>query len=77
MLIHMCNARIDTFCSPAGDEGEKEEMEKAEKEYVVLCDYLKRQLGDKVAQVKISNRISTSPCVLVTSKFGWSANMEK
>ncbi|GAQ77691.1 molecular chaperone HtpG [Klebsormidium nitens] len=60
-----------------GDASEKEEMEKAEKEYVVLCDYLKRQLGDKVAQVKISNRISTSPCVLVTSKFGWSANMEK
>merc|ERR1719310_632908 len=25
----------------------------------------------------VSNRISESPCVLVTSEYGWSANMER
>lgn len=60
-----------------GDAEEKEEKEKQEREYTILCDWIKRQLGDKISKVQISNRISTSPCVLVTSKFGWSANMER
>ncbi|KAL8256134.1 hypothetical protein R6Q59_031201 [Mikania micrantha] len=30
-----------------------------------------------VAKVQISNRLSSSPCVLVSGKFGWSANMER
>jgi heat shock protein beta len=38
---------------------------------------MKRNLGDKVAKVQISKRISSSPCVLVSGKFGWSANMER
>ncbi|XP_039026852.1 endoplasmin homolog isoform X3 [Hibiscus syriacus] len=32
---------------------------------------------DKVDEVKISNRLDNTPCVVVTSKFGWSANMER
>merc|ERR1719473_1412500 len=35
------------------------------------------ELKDKVDKVTVSNRLDSSPCVLVTSKFGWSANMEK
>jgi molecular chaperone HtpG len=31
-------------------------------------------LGDKV---DLSNRIVSSPCVLVTVQFGWSTNMER
>ncbi|KAK6939328.1 Histidine kinase/HSP90-like ATPase [Dillenia turbinata] len=33
--------------------------------------------SDNVDDVKISNRLSDSPCVVVTSKYGWSANMER
>ncbi|KAM7257410.1 hypothetical protein ACFE04_013151 [Oxalis oulophora] len=32
---------------------------------------------DNVDDVKISNRLADTPCVVVTSKFGWSANMER
>merc|ERR1712072_945453 len=42
-----------------------------------LCKLIKEVLGDKVEKVIISNRISDSPCVLVTSEYGWSANMER
>lgn len=46
-------------------------------EFVQTCDWIKKQLGDRVASVQISNRLSSSPCVLVSGKFGWSANMER
>ncbi|KAL8227670.1 hypothetical protein R6Q57_015254 [Mikania cordata] len=59
--------------------GDKDEIKEREnkQEYILLCDWMKQQLGDKVAKVQISNRLSSSPCVLVSGKFGWSANMER
>lgn len=33
--------------------------------------------SDNVDDVKISNRLADTPCVVVTSKYGWSANMER
>ncbi|KAI4357947.1 hypothetical protein L6164_001861 [Bauhinia variegata] len=59
-----------------GDEDEVKERE-TKQEYNVLCDWIKQQLGDKVAKVQVSKRLSSSPCVLVSGKFGWSANMER
>ncbi|XP_022144201.1 endoplasmin homolog [Momordica charantia] len=32
---------------------------------------------DNVDDVKVSNRLDNTPCVVVTSKYGWSANMER
>ncbi|KAK9074465.1 hypothetical protein SSX86_007063 [Deinandra increscens subsp. villosa] len=59
-----------------GDADEVKERENKQ-EYILLCDWMKQQLGDKVAKVQISSRLSSSPCVLVSGKFGWSANMER
>ncbi|KAL0911983.1 hypothetical protein M5K25_017923 [Dendrobium thyrsiflorum] len=59
-----------------GDKDEEKEKE-IKQEFVQTCDWIKKQLGDKVASVQISNRLSSSPCVLVSGKFGWSANMER
>lgn len=58
-----------------GDE--EEETKETKQEFTLLCDWVKQQLGDKVAKVQISKRLSSSPCVLVSGKFGWSANMER
>ncbi|KAF9327383.1 heat shock protein 90 [Podila minutissima] len=59
------------------DEDEKATREAEEKSYEGLCAQIKEILGDKVEKVLISNRISESPCVLVTGAFGWSSNMER
>ncbi|XP_022758931.1 heat shock protein 90-6, mitochondrial-like isoform X2 [Durio zibethinus] len=61
------------------DLGDKnEEKENVIKEaFGKTCDWIKKRLGEKVANVQISNRLSSSPCVLVSGKFGWSANMER
>ncbi|KAF3949279.1 hypothetical protein CMV_024836 [Castanea mollissima] len=59
-----------------GDEDEVKERE-TKQEYNLLCDWIKQQLGDKIAKVQVSKRLSSSPCVLVSGKFGWSANMER
>ncbi|XP_065879757.1 heat shock protein 90-5, chloroplastic [Euphorbia lathyris] len=59
-----------------GDEDEVKERE-TKQEYNLLCDWIKQQLGEKVAKVQVSKRLSSSPCVLVSGKFGWSANMER
>ncbi|KAF6140019.1 hypothetical protein GIB67_001760 [Kingdonia uniflora] len=59
-----------------GDEDEVKDRENKQ-EYNLLCDWMKQQLGEKVAKVQVSNRLSSSPCVLVSGKFGWSANMER
>merc|ERR1711871_1067584 len=37
---------------------------------------MKEVLGDKVEKVLVS-RMADSPCVLTTSEYGWSANMER
>jgi heat shock protein beta len=42
-----------------------------------LTDYLQESFGKDVEKVVISNRIEKTPCVLVTSQFGYSANMER
>ncbi|KAG6765794.1 hypothetical protein POTOM_029851 [Populus tomentosa] len=51
-----------------GDDEVKERETK--QEYNLLCDWIKQQLGEKVAKVQVSKRLSSSPCVLVSGKFG-------
>jgi len=59
------------------DEDEKKSLEELKAEYEPLCTVMKEVLGDKVEKVMIGTRVVDSPCVLVTSEHGWSANMER
>jgi molecular chaperone HtpG len=58
-------------------EDEKKAREAETLEFNDLCTTVKEALGDKVEKVIVSNRITDSPCVLVTGQFGWSSNMER
>jgi molecular chaperone HtpG len=57
------------------DEGKKKEQEK--EKFDEMCKIIKEILGEKVEKVIVSDRLSDSPCILVTGEYGWSANMER
>jgi len=57
-------------------EGEAEGREKPEGMDGFL-EYLKTVLGESVAEVRVSERLTDSPCMLVTPKDGPSMQMEK
>jgi molecular chaperone HtpG len=58
-------------------EDEKKKMEEEKAKFEPLCKLIKDILGDKVEKCVLGKRIEESPCVLVTSEYGWSANMER
>merc|ERR1719353_900431 len=58
-------------------EDEKKATEEMKASFEPLCKLVKEVLGDKVEKVCVGTRISEFPCVLVTSEYGWSANMER
>ncbi|BFZ07710.1 hypothetical protein BsWGS_10749 [Bradybaena similaris] len=59
------------------DEEEKKRLEEAKSQFEGLCKVMKEILDKKVEKVVVSNRLVTSPCCIVTSQYGWSANMER
>ncbi|XP_076815579.1 heat shock protein HSP 90-beta-like [Clavelina lepadiformis] len=59
------------------DEDEKKKFEEAKAKYDNLCKVIKEILDKKVEKVVVSNRLVSSPCCIVTSQYGWSANMER
>jgi len=58
-------------------EEEKKKREEDKAKYENLCKVMKDILDKKVEKVVISNRLVSSPCCIVTSQYGWSANMER
>merc|ERR1712019_119852 len=58
-------------------EEEKKAWEELTADFEPLCKLMKEILGDKVEKVINSERVSESPCVLVTGEYGWTANMER
>merc|ERR1712127_574739 len=58
-------------------EDEEKEFEEKKASFEGLCKLVKEVLGDKAEKVVVSDRLTTSPCCLVTGEYGWSANMER
>merc|ERR1712226_39688 len=59
------------------DEEEKKAFEEKKAKFEPLCKVMKDILDAKVEKVIVSNRLVKSPCCVVTSQYGWSANMER
>jgi len=59
------------------DEEEKKKKEADKEKFEPLCKVMKDILDKKVEKVVVSTRLVSSPCCIVTSQYGWTANMER
>jgi molecular chaperone HtpG len=59
------------------DDNEKKQWEDCVNEFKPLTEKIKEILGPNVEKVVLSERVVDSPCVLVTTDYGWTANMER
>ncbi|KAL6845943.1 hypothetical protein ACP4OV_023391 [Aristida adscensionis] len=58
--------------------GKESKLKGLRESFKALTEWWKKALeGENVESVKISNRLHNTPCVVVASKYGWSANMER
>merc|ERR1711977_818394 len=58
-------------------EEDKKAWEELCADFEPLSKLMKEILGDKVEKVVMSERVTESPCCLVTGEYGWTANMER
>jgi molecular chaperone HtpG len=58
-------------------EEDKKAWQELTADFEPLAKLMKEILGDKVEKVVMSERMTESPCVLVTGEYGWTANMER
>ena len=59
------------------DDDDKKKREEDKAKFEPLCKVMKDILDKKVEKVVVSNRLVESPCCIVTSQYGWTANMER
>ena len=72
------NASKDDLKFGDDTEAAKARLKKVKEEFKDFTKWWKEILpSEEVEAVKISNRLVTTPCSVVTSKYGWSANMER
>jgi len=59
------------------EEADKKRAELYAENFKPLTDWMKTVYGDKIEKITVSNRVVDTPCLLVTSQYGYSANMER
>ena len=80
----MCSERLN-LCAPLSTKPtaactwhDDQSCAALQEQFKEVVSWWKTALADpEVENVKISTRLASTPCVVVTSKYGWSANMER
>ena len=59
-------------------EAAKARKEELKERFEPLMKWLQEDaLKDHILRAEVSERLDTSPCALITSRFGWTANMQR
>ncbi len=70
-------AKGDLDLGTLADESDKQHVEQAAKDLEPLVERIKKVLGDKVSDVKVSGRLTDSPACLVSETYGMTRTMER
>lgn len=70
-------AKGDLDLGTPDDEDAKKEQEEVSKDFEAVIKQIKDVLGDKVSEVKLSQRLTDSPACVVADVYGMSLNMER
>jgi len=73
------NVAKDGFVMDGGDtDASKAYKEELKERYEPLIKWMQEDaLKDHILRAEISDRLEQSPCALITSRFGWTANMQR
>ncbi|CAN1323013.1 Endoplasmin homolog [Linum perenne] len=75
-VIYFTDA-VDEYLMQYLMDYEDKKFQNVSKEGVKIADSPNKELNWNVDDVKVSNRLADTPCVVVTNKYGWSGNMER
>merc|ERR1712038_1760010 len=72
------NVAKEGFSIDGDTDAAKQRKEATKERFDPLIKWLREDaLKDQILRAEVSERLSGSPCILVTSKFGWTGNMQK
>jgi len=75
-LQSIAKGELDLSKIAGGEESEEEQKQKKEKSSA-LVEKVKEALGDRVKDVRITNRLTESPACLISDQFDISGNLER
>lgn len=70
-------AKDDVNILDGNDENAKKKLQKLKEMYKPLTEWFKKHLGKDIEKVTISNKLDDDPVFILTSQYGYSAQMEK
>ncbi len=76
-IEHVDSGSLDKFQSLEAREQVEALSEEDEKEFAGFLSRLKEILGDRITEVRVSGRLSESPCCLVNPDGGLTSSMQK
>merc|ERR1712227_2027 len=72
------NVAKDGFNLDGETEAVKQRKEAMKEQFEPLLKWLQEDaLKDHILRAEVSERLDASPCALITSRFGWTANMQR
>jgi len=72
------NVAKEGFSLDGDTEAAKQRKEELKERFEPLMKWLQEDaLKDHILRAEISERLDKSPCALITSRFGWTANMQR
>ena len=70
-------AKDDVNIIDGSDEIAKKKLQKLKEMYKPLTEWYKKHLGKNIEKVTITNKLEDDPAYILTSQYGYSAQMEK